>query len=65
VVSPGATWTRGVEELLGQQDVTDMVSGRVGQPGEVADAVTYLLSPRAKQVNGAEWAVDGGGLEQI
>ena len=37
---------------------------RVGTPQDIADAVTYLASPRAAYVNGAELLVDGG-LDQV
>jgi NAD(P)-dependent dehydrogenase (short-subunit alcohol dehydrogenase family) len=34
--------------------------GRVGRPGEVAAAVSYLLSAEASYINGAILPVDGG-----
>jgi NAD(P)-dependent dehydrogenase (short-subunit alcohol dehydrogenase family) len=34
--------------------------GRVGEPSEVAAAVSYLLSDDATFVNGAILAIDGG-----
>lgn len=34
--------------------------GRVGAPGEVADAVAFLLSEQAGFINGVILAVDGG-----
>ena len=37
---------------------------RVGAPQDIADAVTFLVSPRAAYVNGAELLVDGG-LDQV
>lgn len=36
--------------------------GRVGQPSEIAEVVTFLLGDRASFVNGAGWAIDGGFL---
>ena len=38
---------------------------RIGQPTEVGEVVTFLLSDAASFVNGAAWAVDGGALSTI
>jgi len=34
--------------------------GRIGQPTEIADAVAFLMSPRASFITGAHLVVDGG-----
>jgi NAD(P)-dependent dehydrogenase (short-subunit alcohol dehydrogenase family) len=36
------------------------VSGRIGQPSEVADAVAFLLSDQASFITGSELVIDGG-----
>lgn len=38
---------------------------RVGQPREVGDVVSFLLSGEASYVNGAKWEIDGGALATI
>jgi len=38
---------------------------RVGQPREVGDVVSFLLSKEASYVNGAKWEIDGGALATI
>lgn len=41
------------------------VLGRVGQPSELGAVVSFLTSPRASFITGAEFRVDGGLLAQI
>ncbi len=34
--------------------------GRLGTPGEIADVVTFLASPRSRWINALDLRVDGG-----
>ncbi len=62
-VHPGMTYTpmtaaTGIQQGEGNYPNTPM--GRVGEAGEIATAVVFLLSADASYVTGAELAVDGG-----
>lgn len=66
-VSPGWTWSKIMRELSGDDRAkTDAVAapfhinGRVGDPDEVGNVITFLASDLASGVTGADWAVDGG-----
>lgn len=70
VVSPGPVKTPGLVELAGpeaaeQQGLLDYMAsqvplGRVGDPNEIAKAVTFLASDDASFIAGTELFVDGG-----
>lgn len=66
-VSPGVIRTPGIEQYFEEQP--DMAEGlkkaavmnRLGEPNEIAEAVTFLSSDRASFITGQLLSVDGGG----
>ncbi len=70
VVVPGVTNTPGLREIFSSGGLSLEAEmsraaamsplGRIGEPGEVAEVVTFLCSERASLVNGATILVDGG-----
>ncbi|MEU6409876.1 SDR family oxidoreductase [Microbispora sp. NPDC046933] len=54
------------EQLLaGLPAQTGMTTGRLVEPAEVAALVTYLASPHAASVNGADLVIDGGAIKTV
>jgi NAD(P)-dependent dehydrogenase (short-subunit alcohol dehydrogenase family) len=75
-VEPGVIETPLLVGMLEQMFEGDVQAGmdklgqvatlnRVGQPREVGDVVSFLLSDEASYVNGARWEIDGGALATI
>lgn len=65
-VSPGWTWSTGMEKIGLTREAVDRVAapfhllGRAGSRDEVANAVLFLCSDEASFITGADLPVDGG-----
>lgn len=65
-VSPGVIRTAGLEKYFEDQPAMEermkrrAIMKRLGEPGEIADAVTFLSSDRASFITGQLLSVDGG-----
>ncbi|MEE4417879.1 SDR family oxidoreductase [Streptomyces bugieae] len=57
----GTTAQQALDELVPQQ--MGISTGRISEPEEVADLVVFLSSPRAGNVTGAEFVIDGGQIK--
>ena len=63
ILFPGGGWdtfSRENPEAFAAFETTEFPFGRLGRLDEVADVVTFVLSPRASWITGANIAVDGG-----
>jgi NAD(P)-dependent dehydrogenase (short-subunit alcohol dehydrogenase family) len=59
----------GVDYEGGKQIIMDSLGGiplgRPAKPAEVADLITFLASPRAGSISGAEYVIDGGTVPTV
>jgi len=64
-VFPGPIATPMLDDATQSRLAATSITGRIGQPAEVADAVAFLVSDNASFITGAELVVDGGQCLQI
>jgi 3alpha(or 20beta)-hydroxysteroid dehydrogenase len=64
-VFPGPIATSMLDEATQTRLAATAMFGRIGQPGEIADAVAFLVSEEASFITGSELVVDGGQCLQI
>ena len=64
-VFPGPVETPMLDSATQRRLVETSISGRLGRPAEIADAVAFLLSGQASFITGSELVVDGGQSLQI
>ncbi|MFJ6841774.1 SDR family NAD(P)-dependent oxidoreductase [Streptomyces griseoluteus] len=67
-VSPGPVHTEGTRAMLGEHAaMLDKATarGRAGDPAEIAEIVSFLVSPASSYVNGAVLFADGGELSAL
>jgi 3alpha(or 20beta)-hydroxysteroid dehydrogenase len=59
-VFPGPIATPMLDAETQARLIATSVSGRIGEPSEVADAVAFLVSDQASFITGSELVIDGG-----
>jgi NAD(P)-dependent dehydrogenase (short-subunit alcohol dehydrogenase family) len=64
-VFPGPIATPMLDDTTQTRLAASSMFGRLGRPGEVADAVAFLVSEEATFITGSELVVDGGQCLQI
>lgn len=67
-ISPGPVHTEGTAAMLGEHTAvldTTNARGRAGDPTEIADIVSFLVSPASSYVNGSILFADGGELSTL
>ena len=64
-VFPGPIATPMLDDATQTRLAETAMFGRIGEPGEIADAVAFLVSQEASFITGSELVVDGGQCLQI
>jgi NAD(P)-dependent dehydrogenase (short-subunit alcohol dehydrogenase family) len=64
-VAPGSVDTPMLRENPNVKSGVEQLTGPIGQPEELAEAICFMASPQASFVNGTTLIVDGGKLEAL
>lgn len=54
-----------IEQEFVEEEKPGIVTGRLGEPQDIADVVAFLASDKSQFVHGSNWRVDGGSIWTI